>query len=247
MISAPNKLSGSQKATCGAGVPPAPCSRDGRTTKHEVVFGRQLTSGNLRRVLFLAIPAAAVVSAVVWLAPTEATMGNVQRILYVHVPAAWLSLLGLLVMAAAGALYLRTRNKAWDQWSQAAAELGWLCCGLTLATGSLWAHAAWGTWWTWDPRLTATFILWMIYSGCLILRSQVDDPRRRARLSAVFALVGTLDVPLVIVAVRWFRGIHPPTVTMEPAMRMALGMSIAAFTVLFCVLLVWRRSRLRES
>ena len=150
-------------------------------------------------------------------------------------------------MAAAGALYLRTRNRAWDQWSQAAAELGWLCCGLTLATGSLWAHAAWGTWWTWDPRLTATFILWMIYSGCLILRSQVDDPRRRARLSAVFALVGTLDVPLVIVAARWFRGIHPPTVTMEPAMRMALGASIVAFTVLFCVLLAWRRSRLRES
>ena len=81
-----------------------------------------------------------------------------NQIVYIHVPVAWLGLLGLLLMAGSGVMYLRTRNRLWDQWSQAAAELGWLCCGLTLATGSLWAHAAWGTWWTWDPRLTSTFI-----------------------------------------------------------------------------------------
>ncbi len=202
-------------------------------------------ASNVRPELLVAILLAAVVSAIALLAPTEATMGNVQRILYIHVPAAWLSLLGLLVMAGAGVMYLRTRNLSWDQWSQAAAELGWLCCGLTLATGSLWAHAAWGTWWTWDPRLTSTFILWMIYSGCLILRAQLDDPHRRGRLSAVFAVVGTLDVPLVIVAAHWFRGIHPSTVAMEPAMRMVLWLSVAGFTALFGVLLAWRRSRLQ--
>jgi heme exporter protein C len=201
----------------------------------------------VRRELPVAIGLAAAISAVVLLAPTEATMGNVQRILYVHVPAAWLSLLGLLVMAAAGVVYLRTRNQSWDHWSQAANELGWLCCGLTLATGSLWAHAAWGTWWTWDPRLTSTFILWMIYSACLILRAQSDDPHRRAQLSAVFAIIGTLDVPLVVVAAHWFRGIHPSTVAMEPAMRTALWLSAAAFTALFSVLLTWRRSRLRTQ
>jgi heme exporter protein C len=118
---------------------------------------------------------------------------------------------------------------------------------LTLATGSLWAHAAWGTWWTWDPRLTSTFILWMIYSGCLILRAQLDDPQRRARLSAVFAMLGTLDVPLVIVAAHWFRGIHPSTVAMEPAMRIALWANVAACTALFAVLLVWRHSRLQSQ
>jgi heme exporter protein C len=197
--------------------------------------------------LLAAVLLAAVISAITMLAPTEATMGNVQRILYIHVPAAWLSLLGLLVMAGSGVLYLRTRNQSWDQWSQAAAELGWFCCGLTLATGSLWAHAAWGTWWTWDPRLTSTFILWMVYSGYLILRTQMDDPHRRGRLSAVFAVIGTLDVPLVIVAAHWFRGIHPSTVAMEPAMRMALSLNVAASTALFSVLLAWRRSQLQRQ
>jgi heme exporter protein C len=192
-----------------------------------------------------AILLAAVVPAIALLAPTEATMGNAQRIIYIHVPAAWLSLFGLLLMAGAGAMYLRTRNLSWDQWSQAAAELGWLFCGLTLVTGSLWAHAAWGTWWTWDPRLTATFILWMIYAGCLILRAQLDDPHQRARLSAVFAIAGTLDVPLVIVAAHWFRGLHPPTVAMEPTMRTALWLSVATITALFGVLLAWRRSQLQ--
>jgi heme exporter protein C len=85
----------------------------------------------------------------------------------------------------------------------------------------------------------------MIYSGCLILRAQLDDPHRRGRLSAVFSIIGTLDVPLVIVAAHWFRGIHPSTVTMEPAMRAVLWLSVAGFTALFSVLLAWRRSRLQ--
>ena len=169
-----------------------------------------------------------------------------NQIVYIHVPVAWLGLLGLLLTAGGGAMYLGTRNRLWDQWSQAAAELGWLCCGLTLATGSLWAHAAWGTWWTWDPRLTSAFILWMIYSGYLILRAQFDDPHRRGRLSAVFAILGALDVPLVIVAAHWFRGIHPAAVSPEPAMRAALWCSVAGFTVLFALLLACRRRQLHS-
>jgi heme exporter protein C len=169
-----------------------------------------------------------------------------HQIVYLHVPVAWLGLLGLLLTAGGGAMYLGTRNRLWDQWSQAAAELGWLCCGLTLATGSLWAHAAWGTWWTWDPRLTSALILWMIYSGYLILRAQIDDPHRRSRLSAVFAILGALDVPLVVVAAHWFRGIHPAAVSPEPAMQAALGCSVAGFTVLFVLLLVCRRRQLQS-
>jgi heme exporter protein C len=198
-----------------------------------------------QKLSLTAILLAAVVLPLALLAPTEATMGNVQRIVYVHVPVAWLGLLGLLLMAGTGVPYLLTRNLSWDHWSQAAAELGWLCCGLTLATGSLWAHAAWGTWWTWDPRLTSALVLWLIYSGCLILRAQLDDPHRRARLSAVFAVVGAIDVPLVIVAAHWFRGIHPATVAMEPSMRAVLGLSLCGFTALFGVLLAHRRSQLR--
>jgi heme exporter protein C len=188
---------------------------------------------------------ATLLPAVGLLAPTETTMGDAQRIMYIHVPLAWLGLMGLLLMAGTSLMYLSTRNLLWDHWSQAAAELGWLCCGLTLVTGSLWAHAAWGTWWTWDPRLTSAFILWMIYSGYLVLRAQVDDSHRRARLNAVFAVIGALDVPLVIVAARWFRSIHPATAAMEPAMRTVLWTSIAGFTVLFGALLTCRRFQLR--
>lgn len=198
-----------------------------------------------RGALSVAALLAAALPAIALLAPTEATMGDAQRIVYLHVPLAWLALLGLLTMAGAGLMYFARRNLAWDQWSQAAAELGWLCCSLTLVTGSLWAHEAWGTWWTWEPRLTSAFILWMIYSGYFILRGQLDDPHRRARLSAVFAVVGAMDVPLVIVAAHWFRGIHPPTVPMEPAMRAVLWCSVAGFTSLFLVLLSCRRWQLQ--
>ncbi len=196
-------------------------------------------------LMLLATLLAAALPAIGLLAPTETTMGDAQRIVYIHVPVAWLGLLGLLLMAGAGVMYLLKRNLSWDHWLQAAAELGWLCCGLTLLTGSLWAHAAWGTWWTWDPRLTSAFILWMIYSGCLILRAQLDDADRRARLSAVFAILGAVDVPLVVVAAHWFRGIHPAAAAMEPAMRTVLWLSVAGFTVLFSVMLACRRSQLQ--
>jgi heme exporter protein C len=210
-----------------------------RKSQHEPMRRRRLL------LPLAAILLAALVLPMALLAPTEVTMGGAQRIVYIHVPVAWLGLLGLLLMAGFGVAYLLTRSLSWDHWSQAAAELGWLCCGLTLATGSLWAHAAWGTWWTWDPRLTAALVLWLIYSGCLILRAQLDDPHRRARLSAVFAVVGALDVPLVIVAAQWFRGIHPATVAMEPSMRAVLWLSVCGFTALFGVLLAHRRSQLR--
>jgi heme exporter protein C len=190
---------------------------------------------------------AAAVPAVALLAPTEATMGDAQRIVYLHVPVAWLGLLGLVLMAFSGAMYLRRRNLWWDQCSQAAAELGWLYCGLTLATGSLWAHAAWGTWWTWDPRLTSAFVLWMIYSGCLVLRAQLDASHRRARLSAVLAVLGGLDIPLVVVTARWFRGIHPPSAAMDPAMHAVLGWSTAGFTALFLFLLGCRWRQLHRQ
>lgn len=207
------------------------------------------TQNNARRgwfvLILLAILLSAAAPAVALLAPTEVTMGDAQRIVYIHIPIAWLALVGLLLMAGTSATYLSTRNLAWDQWSQAAAELGWLCCGLTLVTGSLWAHSAWGTWWTWDPRLTSAFILWMIYSACLVLRSQLDDPHQRSRLCAIFAILGALDIPLVIVAAHWFRGMHPAAAAMEPAMRAVLWCSMAGFTGLFLVLLVCRRWQLR--
>lgn len=198
-------------------------------------MGKMLTAG---------LMGGAILAIFVW-TPTEATMGDAQRIVYVHVAMAWLALIGMLLMAGSGVAYLVRRDLAWDHWAQAAAELGWLACGLTLLSGSLWAKAAWNTWWSWDPRLTSAFILWTVYSGCLILRSNVEDPHRRARLAAVLAILGSLDLPLVVMATRWFRGIHPPAPQMEPAMRVTLLLSIVAFGAMFGVMLVRRRTQLR--
>ena len=173
------------------------------------------------------------------LAPTEATMGHAQRIVYVHVAVAWLGLAGILTAAVGGLLYLLRRDLAWDQRAQAAAEVGWVASSLTLVTGSLWAHQAWGNWWTWDPRLTTAFVLWTLYCGYLIVRNAVDDPHRRARVAAILAIVAAINVPLVVMATRWFRGMHPVAPEMEPAMRAVLLASIISFTVLFAAL--WAR------
>lgn len=181
------------------------------------------------------------------LAPTERTMGNVQRILYVHVAVAWLGLLGCLVMAGCGIAYLIRRNLSWDHWSQSTGELGWLCLTLTLLTGSFWARTAWGTWWTWDPRLTTSFVLWAMYGGCLIVRRSLEDPHHRARIGAVLAIVAALDVPLVVMATRWFRGMHPVSPEMEPPMRLVLLLSVVGFTSLFALLSVLRRVRLHQE
>jgi len=187
------------------------------------------------------------IAAIFLLAPTEATMGIAQRIVYIHVSVAWMGLAAFIFMAGTGGMYLFRRNLAWDHWSRASLEIGWLCCSLTLATGSLWAHAAWNTWWTWDPRLTTAFVLWAMYSAALVLRSGVEDPHRRARMGAIVAIVGLLDVPLVIMATRWFRGIHPKSPNMEPTMRVVLLVSVVCFTVFFTMLLLLRRSQLRVA
>jgi heme exporter protein C len=189
-------------------------------------------------------PLAVALLAACLVAPTESTMGHVQRILYVHVPVAWLGLLACLALAGSGLAYLAGRDLGWDHWFQAALELGWLCCGLTLVTGSLWAHQAWGTWWVWDPRLTTAFILWAIYSGIWLVRAGIDDPHRRARVGAILAILGVLDVPLVLLATRWFRGLHPVVPEMAPRMRLTLLACLVGFTVFFGTLACRRRRQL---
>jgi heme exporter protein C len=198
-----------------------------------------VTAVAVAAMLGLAIPAIFV------LAPTEETMGDAQRIIYLHVSVAWFGVVSFLGMALAGLAYLVRRDLGWDHWSQAAGELAWLCSTLTLLTGSLWAHAAWNTWWTWDPRLTSAFALWAILSGYHIVRASVEDPRTRARLAAVLAIVGVLDLPLLVMAASWFRSIHPRGPQMEPSMRAVLLVSIGSFSSLFALLLVRRRTQLR--
>jgi heme exporter protein C len=194
-------------------------------------------------LLVAGLLSAAMISVFV-VAPQEQTMGETQRIVYVHVSVAWFGLIGLLLTAGSGFMYLLRRNVAWDRWAQAAAEVGWICATLTLVTGSLWAHEAWNTWWTWDPRLTTSLILWTIYAGYFVVRGSIADPHRRGRAAAVLSIVGALDVPLVVMATRWFRGMHPVSPAMEPAMRAVLLLSALAFAAFFVYLLATRRGQL---
>lgn len=182
-----------------------------------------------------------------FIAPTEATMGEVQRIVYLHVAVAWCGLAGCLAMGFCAAMFLVRRQLKWDYWSQAAGEVGWLCATLTLLTGSAWAHEAWGTWWTWEPRLTSSLVLWIIYAGIFLVRSSVEDPYRRARIGSVLALVGMSDVPLVLMATRWFRGVHPVTPEMDPRMRWVLLAAVISFTALFAYLSAQRKRQLELS
>src|SRR4029453_3000181 len=130
-------------------------------------------------------------------APPDAEQGNVQRLMYIHVPAAWLAYLSFAVVFVASIAYLVTKKTRWNRLAAASAESGVLFTALTIVLGSLWGKPVWGTWWTWDPRLTTTAILLLIYVGYLAVRSLSDSPTRRARWAAVVGIVGFVDVPIV--------------------------------------------------
>ena len=176
--------------------------------------------------------------------PADATQGDVQRIMYVHVPSAWLAYLAFFVTLVGGVLFLARGDLRFDRAAAASAEIGLLLTGLTIATGAIWGKATWGKWWDWDPRLTTTAILFVIYAGYLLVRQSIVDRRRRARLAAVFGIVGFVNVPVVHFSVLWWRGLHqPPTVlrpgqpTIEPVMLAALLASVLAFTLVYLWLL----------
>lgn len=186
-------------------------------------------------------------------APIELTMGSVQKVFYFHVAASWTGMLGFLVATVAAIAYLKTGELKWDTASLAGVEIGMVFIGMGIVSGMIWARPVWNTWWTWDPRLTTTLIMELIYAAYLLLRSGLDDPQRRARLSAVYAIVGFISVPLTFISIRIFRTIHPvlvgssdPTVgafAMTPRMQAAFFSSLGAFTLLF-IALYWHRYRL---
>ena len=174
--------------------------------------------------------------------PADAAQGDVQRIMYVHVPSAWLAYLAFFVTLVAGVVYLRRGDLGYDRIAVASAEIGLLLTGLTIATGSIWGKATWGKWWDWDPRLTTTAILFVIYAGYLLLRQSIGDRRRRARLAAVFGIVGFLNVPVVHFSVLWWRSLHqPPTVIRpgDPTIDHLLLAELLASVVSFTIAYVW--------
>jgi heme exporter protein C len=180
-------------------------------------------------------------------APTERLQGPVQRIFYFHVPSAWVSYLAFFVVFVASILYLWRRSVFWDRLGRASAEVGLVFTTLTIVTGSIWARPIWGTWWTWDARLTTTLILWFIYLAYLAVRSYVADPNRAARFAAILGIIGFIDVPVIHMSVVWWRTLHPEPVVvraegpaLEPPMLVALLVGLAAMTLFYVYLLVHR-------
>ena len=190
--------------------------------------------------------------------PNERMQGPVQRIFYFHVNAAWEAFTGFGVAALASLLFLWRGRAEFDRLAHAAVEVGMLFCTMVLATGPIWARPIWGTWWTWDPRLTMTVILWTIYAVYLVLRAMAQDDPQVARYAAVLAIVGVLDVPLIMVSVRLWRGMHPSVISapsgtgagiQDSRMIVTLIVAFVAFLLLFLWLL-WRRYedlRLRDE
>ncbi len=185
--------------------------------------------------------------------PTEAQQGIVQRIFYFHVPCAWVSFAAFGIVAVAGIFYLWLGGQIWDDLGHAAAELGMLFCTLMLISGSIWAKPIWGTWWTWDSRLTTSFVLWLLYGGYLMMRAMFGEGEQVARLAAVVGIVAALDVPVVIVSVRLWRTIHPAVLVTrqgghgleDPRMIVTLLAGLVAFTILFAWMLMLRFGELR--
>jgi heme exporter protein C len=172
--------------------------------------------------------------------PTEASMGIVQRIFYVHVPAWWVGFLALGIMALCSAVYLWLGLDKVDHAARAAAEGGLIFITIGPLTGPLWARIAWGTWWTWEARLTLSLLLWFIYVGYFMVRNATDNPERGKKFAAVVGIVGALNIPLIHVSVLWFRSLHPQPVVarvdgpqLDPAMLTVLLTALAAWTFLF--------------
>ena len=179
--------------------------------------------------------------------PTEAIQGVVQRIFYVHVPSAWVAFMAFGVVALCSALYLWLKDERFDRAAVASAEGGMVFTTIVLLTGPLWGKIAWGTYWTWEPRLTLTLLLWFIYLGYFMVRNATENPERGKRFAAVVGIVGALDIPLIHVSVLWFRSLHPQPVvlntdgpSLDPSMGATIGVGVLAFTVLFFGLMMLR-------
>ncbi len=179
-------------------------------------------------------------------APPDVVLGETQRIFYFHVASAWNGLLAFTVVFVAAVAYLMKRTPEWDRLALASTEIGVVFITMGVVTGSIWARFAWGVWWEWEPRLTSSFVLWLMYVTLLVLRNLVEDPDRRARLSAVFGIVAFVDVPVVFMSIRWWRSVHPVVVeaggklNLEPPMVLALVASVISFTLLYLLLLMER-------
>jgi heme exporter protein C len=179
--------------------------------------------------------------------PTEASMGIVQRIFYIHLPAALVAYLAFGIVALCSAVYLWLGEEKLDMAARAAAEGGILFTAIVLISGPLWGKIAWNTWWTWEPRLTFTLLLFFIYLGYFLVRSSTENAQQGKRFAAVVGIIGALNIPVIHLSVVWFRSLHPEPVvlkaegpTLHPDMLTTLLTGMLAFTLVFLSLFLFR-------
>jgi heme exporter protein C len=209
----------------------------------ETTISRGNTLPRIRPWLGIAAAASFVVASVMALfwAPTDTTQGDVYRVMYVHVPTAWLAYLAFVVVFLASVAWLWTKRPIFDAIAVSSAEIGVLFTGLCLIAGSIWAKPTWGVWWTWEPRLVTTAIMFVMYVGYLLLRGLSTDFSRRATRAAVFGVIAVIDVPIVHLSVLWANSLHQlPTVlriagapSLDSSMLLTLMVSVGAFTLVY--------------
>jgi heme exporter protein C len=191
---------------------------------------------------------------VLWFAPMERVMGNVQRVFYYHVSAGWAGMIGFGLALMAAIAYLVTSSRRWDIVALAGIEIGLVFSSINIVTGSIWGRPIWNTWWTWDPRLVTATIMELVYIAYLMLRAGIEDPDRRARFGAIYAIIGFFSVPLSFFSIRIWRTIHPVVIgsgdpsgegafDMTADMRTTFFFTLFVFTVIGADLL-WHRIRL---
>ena len=187
-------------------------------------------------------------------APTDANLGNVQRVFYLHVPIALMSFLAFFIVFVGSVMYLIKRSSRWDSMALAAGEVGVVFVSLALITGVIWAKPVWNVWWTWEPRLTTTLVLWLIYVGYLMVRAYAPNRPKAAVYAAVVGIIGFIDVPIVYYSVQWWRSIHPQQVvgplaesgSLDSTMYMVLMVSMLAF-LFFTAWLILERMAARDA
>ncbi|MGH7589843.1 MAG: cytochrome c biogenesis protein CcsA [Gemmatimonadales bacterium] len=194
----------------------------------------------------LALLVGVVVRAIVY-TPVEVHQGPAQKIFYMHAPAAWSAMLAFSLVGIVSIAYLIMRDERLDRFAACSAEVGLAFSGVMLTTGPIWGKTVWGTWWTWDARLTLTLFMFLLFIGYLSLRSAVTDPGERARFAAVVGILGLALIPFVHLSVYLFRTLHPQPVVLKPSaptlpadMLITLMASLLVFTVLYIGFVTWR-------
>jgi heme exporter protein C len=207
---------------------------------------RALRRGTLWILAALLLLAAVYVRALVF-TPAEAVQGLAQKIFYIHAPSAWVAFLAFGIVGITSIVYLFLKDPRLDLFAASSAEVGMIFTTEVLVTGPIWGKTIWGTWWTWDARLTLTLFLWFVMLAYLVLRSAVHEPGQRARYCAVLGILGALLVPFIHVSVYLFRTLHPMPVVLRPgrptlpgSMLVTVAFSFLVFTLFFAALLRYR-------